>query len=106
LKYRAVELNVVMKPEEIYWMKVFVKQDGTWLPREIAGEDIKYDDMGRSYVEARAPRMYNLVAGQPYGTYELELHVEGKGLSVYSFSFGTCEMPQNADKLRRIKETS
>ncbi len=106
LKYRAVEVNVVMKPEDIYWLQVFVKQDGNWLSKDNAGEDVKFDDQGRSYVEVKSPRMYNLIASQPYGAYELRLYVEGKGLSVYSFSFGTCEIPQNNDKLRPDKETS
>lgn len=102
--YRAVEVNVVMKPEDVYWKEVFVKQDGEWLREEIAGEDIKYDDEGRSYVEVDAARMYNLIAKQPYGSYDLRLYTQGKGLSVYSFSFGTCEIPKDADKLRAGKD--
>lgn len=104
LKYRAVELNVVMKPEEIFFMLVFVKQDDEWLRREIAGEDIQYDEEGRSFVRVDAPRMYNLIANQPYGTYEARLYVRGKGLSLYSFSFGTCEITPRGDTLRSAKE--
>jgi len=100
LRYRATEVNVVMKPEDIYWLRVFVKQDGAWLRKEIAGADIKFDEEGRSYVEARSPRMYNLIAQQPYGSYELRLIVQSRGLSVYSFSFGTCEMPSGEDRLQ------
>jgi len=77
-----------------------VKQDGAWLRKEIAGADIKFDEEGRSYVEARSPRMYNLIAQQPYGSYELRLIVQSRGLSVYSFSFGTCEMPSGEDRLQ------
>ncbi len=88
-----------MKPEDIYWLRVFVKQDDAWLRKEIAGEDIKYDDQERSYVEVRSPRMYNLIGRQPYGSYELELIVQSRGLSAYSFSFGTCEMPKNGGSL-------
>lgn len=106
LRYRATEVNVVMKPEDVYWMRVFVKQDGEWLPQEIAGDDIKYDDQGRSYVEARSARMYNLISKQPYGTYDIQLIVQSRGLSVYSFSFGTCEMPSTQDKLQTERKTS
>ncbi len=106
LRYRATEVNVVMKPEDVYWMRVFVKQDGDWLPREIAGEDIKYDDQGRSYVEAKSARMYNLIGKQPYGTHDIRLIVQSRGLSVYSFSFGTCEVPSNQDKLQAERKTS
>ena len=104
LKYRAVELNVVMKPEGNYWMQVFIKQNGEWLPRRFAGEDIRYDDEGRSYAVVDSPRMYNLTVNQPYGVYDVRLYVKGKGLSVYSFSFGTCEVTPRGDTLRRPKE--
>lgn len=106
LRYRATEVNVVMKPEDVYWMRVFVKQDGNWLPREIAGDDITYDDQGRSYVEAKSARMYNLIRHQPYGTHDIRLIVRSRGLSVYSFSFGTCEMPTTGDKLPVERKSS
>ena len=95
-----------MKPEEQYWKKVFVKRDGEWLPREIAGEDVKSDDTGQSYIEVRAARMYSLIANQPYGVHDLRLLTQGKGLSVYSFSFGTCIIPSDADQLKPAKESS
>jgi thiol-disulfide isomerase/thioredoxin len=106
LRYRATEVNVVMKPEDVYWMRVFVKQNGNWLPKEVAGDDITYDDQGRSYVEAKSARMYNLIRNQPYGTHDIRLIVRSRGLSVYSFSFGTCEMPTTGDKLPVERKSS
>jgi len=106
LRYRATEVNVVMKPEDIYWLRVFVKQDGLWLSKEAAGEDIKYDESGRSYVEVKSPRMYNLIGHQSYGTYDLQLIVQSRGLSVYSFSFGTCETPKNVGSLTVDRRSS
>ncbi len=103
VRYRATELNVVMQPEDVYWKEVLVKQDGEWLRKEMAGEDVKFDEKGRSLVEVRTPRMYNLISQQPYGTHELRLYILGKGLSVYSFSFGTCAMPRDADTLQSGK---
>lgn len=100
LRYRAVEVNVVMKPEENFWLRVFVKQDGDWLRSEIAGADIKYDEDNRSFVEVKSARMYNLIAKQPYGAHELRLFLYSRGLSVYSFSFGTCEIPSDVDRLK------
>src|SRR5439155_18203884 len=106
LKYRAVEVNVVMKPEDIYWKQVFVKQDGAWLSKDIAGQDIQYDENGQSFVRVDLPRMYNLIDSQPYGTYELQLSTKGKGLSVYSFSFGTCADPKQTGQIRSPKGSS
>ena len=89
LKYRAPEFNVVMKPESAYWMQVFIEQDGQPIPKTAAGTDISYDDAGRSFVKVDTARLYNLTRRQPYQTYEARLSVRGKGLSIYSFSFGT-----------------
>jgi len=105
VKYRATELNIVMKPESIYWMQVFVEQDGKPLRQEGAGSDVQYDAEGRSFVRVDIPRMYNIIGKQPYGMYEARFSVRGQGLSVYSFSFGTCAMPKGADTLRPAKES-
>ncbi|MCS7049692.1 MAG: hypothetical protein NZ483_10435, partial [Verrucomicrobiae bacterium] len=99
LTYRATELNVVMKPEEVYWMKVLVTVDGQPVRRDEAGEDIYYEDDGRSYVKVDEARMYNLTRNQPYAQYELRLYPLGRGLSVYSFSFGTCVIPAEQKRL-------
>jgi hypothetical protein len=105
LKYRAVELNEVMKPENIDWMQVFVKQDAQWIPKNLAGDDLKFDDEARGYAQVDAARIYNLIAKQPsYGTYELRLYVKAKGFSLYSFSFGTCEIVASGDRLGTLKE--
>lgn len=106
LKYRATEFNIVMKPESIYWMQVFVELDGKPLSRDIAGTDILFDKEGRSFVKVDDARMYNITNKQPFGLYEARLSVRGKGLSVYSFSFGTCAMPKGGDTLKAPKEAS
>lgn len=106
LKYRAIEFNVVMKPESIYWMQVFVDQDGKPVPRANAGSDVTYDENGRSYIKVDEARMYNITSKQPFGVHEIRLSVRGKGLSVYSFSFGTCAMSPDGDTLKATKESS
>jgi len=93
VKYRGVGVDVVMRPEGGYWKEVFVQLNGRWLTREVAGTDIVFDEKGRSVVEVKSPRLYNLITGQPYGVHELRLISQGKGLSVYSFSFRSTEIP-------------
>ncbi len=100
IRYRAVEVGVVMRPEDIYWKLVDVEQDGKWLTRDVAGKDVKFDEKGRSYIEVKDARFYEIIAGQPYGLHELRLYTQGKGLSVYAFHFGTSEIPVNAPSLR------
>ena len=95
--YHGVAVNVVMKPEGIFWLQVFVQQDGQWLRREVAGPDIKFDERGRSLVEVRSARLYQLTANELPGLHELRLFVHGKGLSVYQFDFATCKNPPGRD---------
>ena len=104
LEYQATELNVVMKPESVYWMKVFVTIDGQPVPKDFAGADITYDETGRSFVPTDTARLYNLTRRQPYRDYEIRLSVHGKGLSVYGFSFGTSAIPTQAATIRSAKE--
>ena len=104
LEYQATELNVVMKPESVYWMKVFVTIDGQPVPKDFAGADITYDETGRSFVATDTARLYNLTRRQPYRNYEARLSARGKGLSVYEFSFGTSVIPTQADTIRAAKE--
>lgn len=103
IKYRAVEVNVVMKPESVYWMPIYVFQDDAPIPPAVAGPDIQYDETGASFVRVDEPRMYTLIRRQPYALYELRLCARGRGLSVYSFSFGTCVIPTDQQQLRQPK---
>jgi hypothetical protein len=105
LVYRGTEVNVVMKPEDVYWLKVMVTQNGAPLRREVAGTDVFFDEDGVSYIKVDTPRMYNVITNQPYGSHELRLYVRSRGLSVYSFSFGTCEMPADVKTFQQAKET-
>jgi hypothetical protein len=89
VRYRGVDVGVVMKPEDVYWKQVLVQQDGQWLPRQLAGKDVSFDETGRSYVRVNMAALYELVVGQVAGTHELTLFAQGKGLSVYSFHFGS-----------------
>ena len=104
LKYQAVECNVVMKPESVYWMQVFVEIDGAPVPKDYAGKDIRYDDDGRSFVKMNMARLYNLTRRQPYRSYEVRLSARGQGLSVYGFSFGTSIIPKDDLQLRSAKD--
>lgn len=88
VRYRGAEVGVVMKPEDVYWKQVLVQQDGQWLPRAVAGKDVSYDELGRSFVRVNMAALYEIVAGQGIGVHELRLFAQGQGLSVYSFHFG------------------
>src|SRR5262249_49589107 len=61
LKYHALGLNAVLKPERGKPIRLDVEQDGQPVAKEDAGADLRYDTAGHSYVTVDQPRMYNLV---------------------------------------------
>lgn len=103
VKYRGVDANVMMKPEQNYWMEVYVELNGQPVPKAMAGADISYNKDGQSLVRADSARLYNLTRQQPYGPYELRLSVRGKGLSVYALHFGTAAIPRDVAHFQSSK---
>jgi thiol-disulfide isomerase/thioredoxin len=95
LKYHAIQVAVVMAADSGA-TRVDVTQDGNPIPRESAGEDLRYDANGMSYVEVNSPRSYALIMNKTFGDYELRLSPNGHGLGVYDFAFESCEVPQGA----------
>lgn len=91
LKYHALEVYAVMKPEDGDRFKVYVFQDGRPLASKDKGSDISYDPDGKSFVLVNEPRMYNLTKNDKFGTYELRLSSNSGGFGLYAFTFGTCE---------------
>jgi thiol-disulfide isomerase/thioredoxin len=90
MKYHAVQVVAVMKPETGP-VTVIVTQDDKPIAKEDAGADIQYDAQGRSYVTVNEPREYDIVMNKKWGTHELVLSPQGSGAGVYSFDFESCE---------------
>lgn len=90
IKYTAKEVNLVLNPLLGRACLVVLTQDGAPLPREDAGEDVRFHDDGRSFLEVNAPRMYRLVNNREYDSHELTLSTEAPGLGLYAFTFVSC----------------
>ena len=93
LKYRAKEVNAVIKSEKGATFRVYLTQDGKPIGKEDKGEDVLYDEQGRSYIQVTAPRMYNLVINNKYGDHDLHLSSPSDSFALYSFTFSSCEVP-------------
>ncbi len=94
LRYHAIQLVVVMRPEAGGAIRVNVTQDGKSLAKEDAGKDVRYDERGRSYVTVDAARAYDVVMNARFGTHDLKLSPASSGLGIYDFAFESCEVPQ------------
>ncbi len=92
LRYHAIQVMAVMKPEEGSPVRVDVTQDGKAIARSDAGTDIHYDG-NDSYVLVDTPRSYDLVMNAHYGQHDLRLSPQRYGAGIYDFAFESCEVP-------------
>jgi thiol-disulfide isomerase/thioredoxin len=90
LKYHALGVNAVLKPERGKPVRLYVQHDGKPVAKEDRGEDIHYDADGKSYVLVDQPRMYGLVKNAKFAQRELKLLTADEGLGLYSFTFVSC----------------
>ena len=95
LRYHAIQLVAVMRPEDGRPIRVDVTQNGVPVARGDAGKDLRYDEHGSSYVEVNAGRAYDLVLNNRYGQYTLKLDPKGDRLGIYDFAFESCEVPKS-----------
>jgi len=93
LKYHALEVNVVIKPENDAEFDVFVTHDGKPLQLEDRGEDIRFTNEGMAYIHVDQPRMYKIVRNPRFGSHELRLSSTSNAFGIYAFTFGSCKEP-------------
>ena len=87
--YLGKEVNLVMASIESE-QPVALLQNGAPLAREDAGEDVRFDENGRSFVLVSEPRMYRLVRNSQFNQRLLQLVTRQPGLLAYAFTFVTC----------------
>ena len=93
LGYQAIQVVVVMKPENGQTTRVNVTENGQPVPKGDAGSDLQYDASGNSYVSVDAARAYNVIMNKTFGQHDLRLAPDHVGLGVYSFAFESCQVP-------------
>ncbi|MEX2430701.1 MAG: hypothetical protein WD645_02130, partial [Dehalococcoidia bacterium] len=87
VRFRARSANAVIRPEgeEPFDVELLL-HDGP-LPEALAGDDVVYDEQGRSILVVDGPRMYNLVRNGPPEELELRLVPESSAFNLYTFAF-------------------
>ncbi len=90
LKYHALGVNAVLKPERGQPIRLEVQHDGKPVAKEDRGEDLHYDNDGASYVLVDQPRMYSLLKNAKFGQHTLKLLPAAEGLGLYSYTFVSC----------------
>ncbi len=102
LKYRAAELNAVLRPvPPRQSVQVTITQNGAHLTKENAGTDVQISEQGVSFVVVDRARMYNLMRNSQFGISEAKVSAPFGGLGIYAFTFVSCAVP--AEELDRIQ---
>ena len=93
LRFRAMSVNVVLRPEGRQPFEVAVELDGRPLQRSEAGTDVTFPGDGRSVLVVNEARLYEVVSLPDFVERDLTLRANSRDFAVYAFTFGTYESP-------------
>lgn len=93
IRYMSKEVNLVMNPLLGKACRAYLTQDGEPLAKDDGGEDVRFEDDGRAYVEVDRPRMYALVNNREIGGHDVTLTTSSPGLALYAYTFVSCVAP-------------
>jgi hypothetical protein len=85
IRYDASHVGLVAAPPRDDETRVYLLLDEEWVPRERAGEDLRFDADGASYVEVDEPRLYRLL--QNTRRHVLKLSPRDAGTKLYALTF-------------------
>ncbi|MFN0157334.1 MAG: redoxin domain-containing protein [Bacteroidota bacterium] len=94
LKYQALEVNAVIKPEGDSGFEVVVTQDDMPLSEASKGDDVTIGEDGRSYLTIRDAKMFSVVRNKEFGEHVLKLSAKSGGFALYSLTFVSCVIPE------------
>lgn len=89
LKFAARSVNVVIDPvRDNEPFEVEITIDDRPLTEQEAGQDVMFDEDGRSILRVEDPRMYRIIELPEWSTRELKLLSASDNFAVYAFTFG------------------
>jgi hypothetical protein len=92
LRYHARSLYAVLSLKNDKPIRVNLFQDGSPLPKDSGGADVKFDAKG-AYIDVTGSRMYYLVRSPVFGAHLISMQPESSGLGLNSFTFGNdCQL--------------
>ena len=87
IKFYSNDVNVVLGRKDADYI-VRVTLENRPLARSQAGDDIRYDAEGNSYLVVDQARMFNIVRLDEFGTHELKISSNSDDFELFTFSFG------------------
>ncbi len=94
ISYEAKEVSVVVKPEGDKNFQVVVQQDDKYLTKDAGGEDIRFDEAGRSYFTVDKARLFHIIRNREYGEHKLMLTAHSNSFAIYAMSFISSVIPE------------
>ncbi len=91
LRTLSRSVNVVVSSEAQEPFDVYVFLDDEPLKENESGDDIMFDEQGRSFFRADSPRLYKIVEQETFAERTLKVTSNSEDFSVFAFTFGTYE---------------
>ena len=91
IKYNAKTVNAVLGHDGGAPYRVRITLDGIPLSPDDADTDVRFDDMGNSYLHVDESRMYRLIRTTEYEQHELQLSSNSDRFELFTFTFGAYE---------------
>ena len=87
-RFQGRSANVVIDPPEPDEFRVYVEIDNRPLAEDEVGDDILFDDEGRSYFHVDEGRMYKIVETPEYVEKIIKLSSDSPNFAIFAFTFG------------------
>ena len=91
IKFNAKTVNAVLGHGGGDPYRVRITLDGMPLSPDDADTDVRFDDMGNSYLEVDEARMYRLIRTAEYEQHELQISSNSDRFELFTFTFGAYE---------------
>ena len=91
IKFNAKTVNAVLGHGGDDPYRVKITLDGMPLSPDDADADVRFDDMGNSYLEVDEARMYRLIRTDEYEQHELQISSNSDRFELFTFTFGAYE---------------
>ncbi len=91
IKFNAKTVNAVLGHDGGAPYQVRITLDGMPLSPGDADTDVRFDDMGNSYLHVDEARMYRLIRTTEYEQHELQISSNSDRFELFTFTFGAYE---------------
>ena len=91
IKYNAKTVNAVLGHDGGAPYRVRITLDGMPLSPDDADTDVRFDELGNSYLQVDEARMYRLIRTAEYEQHELQVSSNSDRFELFTFTFGAYE---------------